>query len=144
MYNKILVALALGGNNQYIEDKVIELQKLTGADVTVINVVRVIPSIYAVGEEITFDERFSSATLMKNAENALLPAAKRLGVGENNIVIKQGHEGDEVLEYAKDNHFDLIVTGSHGRHGLRLLLGSTANSILHGALCDVLAVRLKE
>ena len=38
---------------------------------------------------------------------------------------------------------DLIVVGSHGRHGLALLLGSTANDVLHGAPCDVLAVRLK-
>jgi len=37
-----------------------------------------------------------------------------------------------------------IVVGSHGRHGLALLLGSTANDILHGAPCDVLAVRLKK
>jgi universal stress protein A len=38
----------------------------------------------------------------------------------------------------------LIVVGSHGRHGVRLLLGSTANGILHHAKCDVLAVRIKE
>jgi len=34
------------------------------------------------------------------------------------------------------------VVGSHGRHGLALLLGSTANGVLHGASCDVLAVRV--
>ena len=39
---------------------------------------------------------------------------------------------------------DLIVVGSHGRHGLALLLGSTANDVLHGAPCDVLAVHLKK
>ena len=37
---------------------------------------------------------------------------------------------------------DLIVVGSHGRHGIALLLGSTANGVLHGAPCDVLAVRV--
>ncbi|WP_313899138.1 universal stress protein [Leclercia adecarboxylata] len=45
---------------------------------------------------------------------------------------------------AKKQGCDLIVVGSHGRHGLALLLGSTANDILHGAPCDVLAVRLKK
>jgi universal stress protein A len=38
---------------------------------------------------------------------------------------------------------DLIVLGSHGRHGLAVLLGSTARSVLNGAGCDVLAVRIK-
>ena len=43
---------------------------------------------------------------------------------------------------AEEQSCDLIVVGSHGRHGLALLLGSTANDVLHGAPCDVIAVRL--
>ncbi len=39
---------------------------------------------------------------------------------------------------------DLIVLGSHGREGIQLLLGSTANAVLHGAPCDVLAVRVTD
>ncbi|WP_110947547.1 universal stress protein [Pseudomonas bohemica] len=53
-----------------------------------------------------------------------------------------GQPRQEIHQLAKDNHVDLIVVGSHGRHGLSLLLGSTANDVLHGAPCDVLAVRL--
>ena len=45
---------------------------------------------------------------------------------------------------ATEQACDLIVVGSHGRHGLALLLGSTANDVLHGAPCDVLAVHLKK
>jgi universal stress protein A len=35
-----------------------------------------------------------------------------------------------------------IVIGTHGQKGLQLLLGSTANAVLHGAGCDVLSVRI--
>ena len=37
---------------------------------------------------------------------------------------------------------DLIVLGTHGQKGVQLLLGATANSVLHGSCCDVLAVRV--
>jgi len=37
---------------------------------------------------------------------------------------------------------DLIVLGTHGQKGVQLLLGTTANSVLHGSNCDVLAVRI--
>jgi universal stress protein A len=37
---------------------------------------------------------------------------------------------------------DLIVVGTHGQSGLRLLLGSTANAVLHGVKTDVLAVKV--
>jgi len=43
---------------------------------------------------------------------------------------------------AKEQGCDLIVVGSHGRHGLALLLGSTANDVLHARRRDVLAVKL--
>jgi universal stress protein A len=49
----------------------------------------------------------------------------------------------EIIKIAVQERVDLIVVGSHGRHGLALLLGSTANSILHYALCDVMAIRLQ-
>jgi len=38
---------------------------------------------------------------------------------------------------------DLIVLGTHGRHGLGLMLGSTANAVLHGAPCNVLTVMVR-
>ena len=37
---------------------------------------------------------------------------------------------------------DLIVIGSHERHGLSILVNLTEDTVLHGAPCDVLAVRL--
>ncbi|WP_163009288.1 universal stress protein, partial [Pseudomonas viridiflava] len=55
-----------------------------------------------------------------------------------------GQPRQEIHQLASKRDCDLIVIGSHGRHGLALLLGSTANDVLHGAPCDVLAVRLKK
>ena len=53
-----------------------------------------------------------------------------------------GHPAQEMHGMAESSDIDLIVVGSHGRHGLSLLFGSTSNAVLHGARCDVLAVRI--
>lgn len=56
--------------------------------------------------------------------------------------IENGRAATEIHKIAAANNVDLIVVGSHGRHGVQLILGSTANAVLHGAGCDVLAVRI--
>ena len=53
-----------------------------------------------------------------------------------------GSPAQEISRHARDTTADLIVVGSHGRHGLGRLLGSTANGVLHGVACDVLVVRV--
>ena len=63
---------------------------------------------------------------------------------KENCKLAYGQPRQEIHSFAKEHHCDLIVVGSHGRHGLALLLGSTANDVLHGAPCDVLAVSLKK
>ena len=57
---------------------------------------------------------------------------------------RHGRPDEAIVQTAVDRQADLIVVGSHGRHGLALLLGSTASSVVHHAKCDVLAVRLPE
>jgi universal stress protein A len=53
-----------------------------------------------------------------------------------------GSPAVEIRELAASLGVDLIVIGTHGKHGLGLLLGSTANAVLHGVPCDVLAVKI--
>ena len=67
--------------------------------------------------------------------------AGELGLDDEHIHLVLGSTKHEVLSMAKDKQVDLIVAGSHGKHGLALLLGSTANAILNSAECDVLIVR---
>jgi universal stress protein A len=68
--------------------------------------------------------------------------SEQLGVQTTHQFVVTGHTETEVHRTVKQENVDLVVVGSHGRHGLALLLGSTANGILHGATCDVLAVRV--
>ena len=48
----------------------------------------------------------------------------------------------ELVEYAKQEHIDLIVMGTHGWTGLdRLLMGSVAESVVRRAPCPVLTLK---
>ncbi len=71
---------------------------------------------------------------------------KKLGaaynIGANDTYVRMGTPATEIRSLAEELGADLIVIGTHGRHGLGLLLGSTTNAVLHGITCDVLAVKI--
>ena len=51
----------------------------------------------------------------------------------------------EIIRYARDEHFDLIVLGTHGRSGLKhALLGSVAEKVVRKSHCPVLTIRHPE
>lgn len=58
--------------------------------------------------------------------------------------VEIGFVVDEIINYAKKNHIDLIVVGTHGQTGLsRLLLGSVTEKVVRLADCPVLTVHPK-
>ena len=82
--------------------------------------------------------------LLRDATSKMQELSKSLNIPGKHQVVEKGLAKTVILEAAAKHKADLIMIGSHGRHGLQLLLGSTANAVLHEAKCDVLAVRLKE
>lgn len=61
---------------------------------------------------------------------------------EVKTLVRHGGVFDQILSTARDERADLIVTTTHGHSGLQhLLMGSTAECIVHGAPCAVLVVR---
>ncbi len=57
-------------------------------------------------------------------------------------VIRRGDPSGEIINFARDEHFDLIVMASHGRTGLkRVLMGSVAEKIVRRSSVPVLIVK---
>ena len=55
------------------------------------------------------------------------------------VDVRLGDVAENILETARERNADLIVMGTHGRHGLsHLLLGSVAERVLRNATCPVL------
>lgn len=140
-YKNILVAVELiKKTDAELLDHAERMAKEAGARVTLVHAVEYIGSYGAYGIAAGFE---IEKTLIDSASKEMSLLGKRIGIPESKQVIKIGNAKFVILEEAEKIKADLIVVGSHGRHGIRALLGSTANGVLHGAVCDVLAVRLK-
>jgi len=82
---------------------------------------------------------------LKDELNDKLKALGReFDIPEDGLHFLSGTPSREIHRIVEEWGADLIVLGTHGQKGAQLLLGSTANSVLHGASCDVLAVRVPE
>lgn len=138
MYKHILFATDLTDETDYVVNKVQALRGFTGAKLSLVHIVEPMPGYsyaYLGIEDI-------EGQLIEEAREALTKLGSKLAVERNDQWIEVGPTKSKILKVASEIGADLIICGSHGRHGLSLLLGSTANAILHGAHCDVLTVRL--
>jgi universal stress protein A len=149
-YTHILVAVDFSGETEHVVEKGKSLRQKYGARLSLIHVVDFLPPTYAgdqmlpgyVGDLMLPENVETEQVLIKRAGEQLQDLAKRHGIDDATRWVEVGSPKDEITRMAEDNKVDLIVLGSHGRRGLQLLLGSTANGVLHGAPCDVLAVRV--
>jgi universal stress protein A len=82
--------------------------------------------------------------MVARAREQLGELARELGLSADAVCVEAGNVKHEILRYAREEHSELIVIGCRERHGLSLLVHRTENSVLHGAPCDVLAIRIRE
>lgn len=142
IYTHILVGLDLSVEAKQVLSKAMQLSAHHNAQLSVAHIIE--PLAFAYGSEIPLDMTEAQDLIEKQANIRLSALLKELGLSPTNTFISIGQTAAELQRLAKQHEADLIVVGSHGRHGLALLLGSTANGVLHGARCDVLAVRVQE
>lgn len=84
-------------------------------------------------------------SLRREVTDTVRERVARFGIPPDRVSVRYGRPASEIQAEAEQLGADLIVVGSHGRRGFaRVLLGSTANGVLHGARCDVLTVRIGE
>ncbi len=142
MYQHILFATDFSPEAGFAEARAIEMAELNLAQLSVIHVIDYYPSAQLEGGLAMLPD--IEAKMNENAQQEMENCVARLSIKAENAHIGHGPPKREITDYANDIGADLIVMGSHGRHGLGLLLGSTANGVLHVAKCDVLAVRVYE
>lgn len=142
-YQNILLAVELeSASDNLVIKKAKELRDHFDAKLTLLHAVEHLSNYgaaYGVSAGVDVEE-----VLQQEAKKGLSKLGEEANVNKASQIVKVGPAKQLILDHALEMEADLIVLGSHGRHGVQLLLGSTANAVLHGAQCDVLAVRVQD
>lgn len=142
LYNNIVCAIDLSGSSESTCSRGIELARLYDAKLTLLHVLEHFPqdrSNEVIAPEYSDPARYRES----QARTGMTELANRLGFGDAGIDVLFSTQSawHDIVRLSTDRNADLIVVGSHGRHGLTAILGSTADSIVNHAPCDVLVVR---
>ena len=143
-YHRILVAVDLSEEADEVMAAAKTIADAQSATVFGVTIVKPLARVYGgldmapiTSGAVTFERE-----AIEQAGRQLKELGKQYGIAAANCHVKLGAPAVEIRALAEEVGADLIVIGTHGRHGLGLLLGSTANAVLHGVACDVLAVKI--
>lgn len=142
IYKHIIAGLDLSEESPQVLQRAAELARTCQATISVAHVVE--PLTFAYGGDMPVDLSEVQEQLQLKAEQELHRLTQHVDFPIQQEHILVGQPATELHYLANQEGADLIIVGSHGRKGFALLLGSTSNSVLHGASCDVLAVRVAE
>lgn len=142
-YSHILIAVDLTEECHPVVQRALAIASSCGASASLVHIVE--PMAMAFGGDVPMDLSMLQQQQFDQARERLEGFAGQYAqLGPERRHLAYGQPRQEIHRLAEEQGCDLIMVGSHGRHGLALLLGSTANDLIHGAPCDVLAVRLKK
>jgi nucleotide-binding universal stress UspA family protein len=137
---KILVAHDGSKHSDKALKKAMEIALSFNASLTVLSV---IPELYLTELSDLDRERITRA-LTEETKIAMEKIRSSLASRsvETKTIIRQGPPAEKILETAQKMKVDLVVVGSHGRHGARkFLLGSVSSKVVDYASCPVLVVK---
>lgn len=141
LYKHILVGLDLSEQESNIVlNKAQDLAKQNHAELSLVHVIE--PLTFAYAGDLPVDLTNTQEVVRQHATETLNELVATMELTPKSCKTIIGQTATELRQMAADTGADLIVVGSHGRHGFALLLGSTASGVIHGAQCDVLAVRI--
>lgn len=143
-YQHILLAVDFSPEDSQVTQKAKYLAQQIGAKLSLIHVLDNIPMPDTpYGTVIPLDAE-TTYTMLETEKQKLHAIGEQLDVHLERRWLIWGEPRQEIIHIAEQEKVDLIVVGSRGRHGLALLLDSTANKVLYHAKCDVLAIRLQD
>ena len=144
-YSHILAAVDFSTAAEHVLNKASEISQRNNAKLSLLHVVEYMPPIDTAFDSMpTGDWGLDEGLLVENARHSLQKMSQHHKLKDAELAVQIGSPKQEIVRYVAENHCDLVVMSSHGRHGLNILLGSTANAVLHAMPCDILTVKVEE
>jgi universal stress protein A len=139
-YRRILAVVDLSDDSRSVVSRAGDVASRYGATLELLHVVEFVP-VEPMGETLMPAVEIEEQ-LLARARSKIAALAAEHGLADAATHVESGNIKSEILRMATERGADLIVIGSRERHGLSILVNLTEDTVLHGAPCDVLAVRL--
>ncbi|WP_444931479.1 universal stress protein [Microbulbifer sp. SSSA002] len=131
MYGTVLCAIEASQEGRFVLSKAVELSRKFDSKLIVLNVL-----------PYSFLPKDYQRELKESAIPKFDEITADFGIAKKNRALKVGKPYEVICKEAEKREVDLIVLGTHSKKGLGSLIGSTANSIVNYAHCDVTLVRI--
>jgi len=141
-YQHVLIGVDFSTEGEAVVDKALQLAETMDARVSFIHVVEYTGYLYPPDTPFPVELNIEQQYVDKAVEQLRILAMGK-GRSDAERFVEVGSQTHEIVRAAKQLGIDLIVLGSHGRHGIQRILGSTASGVMHIADCDVLAIRVR-
>ena len=147
-YKSIVVAIDASDDGNHVLEAARALADRDPGDYQIITVIPPVASAVSGMDAAAFASSWPlqdmEAEITKHASESVKARVVEHGISADRVHVRHGKPSSVIRAFAEETNADLIIIGTHARTGLgRLVLGSTANAVLHGAPCDVLTVRVK-
>lgn len=143
-FKNILIPIDFSPSSRNAVDYGLFLAEKFCAKVTLVHAVVLFKEDVNEGEHL---KTFERAVTEREKERAIqlqsrcTESAQR-GVNVQSQLLRGVSAPDVILDFLEDNHYDLVVMGTHGRTGMKKwLFGSVAEKIVRHAPCPVLTLR---
>lgn len=142
-FTKILVPFDFSAHSEAALATAAEIARRYDASLVVLHVFE--PLSYALPDSFVLLSA-SEMNRMLGELRTLLEATKRraevAGAPRVEVLQREGIAASEIVGLARDQAFDLIVMGTHGRKGLKhAIMGSVAERVVRSAPCAVLTLK---
>ena len=143
-YTHILMAVDFTKSAEQILAKALDIAEHNNAKLSLLHVVEYMPPVDYVNDPMVSNWVVDDNEMLEQAKKSLQKFSKQHSLKNVDLNVQFGRPKHVISQFVKDQQCDLVIIGSHGRHGISIFLGSTASAVLHALPCDILTIKIEE